>query len=117
MPNILLETLGGDKNSINVAFYYDVPVNKRLAGAADSTREPARGTSTNLNAAGKTGLKDGSVYEYIQTVNPNPNMDAAAIKVMLITNRTDLALTAANEYNDKYKFVGVAYNGATWVGD
>lgn len=116
MPNILLETLGGDKDSIRVAFYYDVPVNKRLAGAADATREPARGASTNLDAAGKIGLKDGSIYEYIQTVNPNPSMDAASIKTMLLTNRTDLAVTAANEYNEKYRYVGVFYNGTVWGG-
>lgn len=114
MANIKLETLGGDKRQIRVAFYYDVPVNQQLAGAVDSTREPARGTSTNLDAAGKDGLKAGTVYEYVWTFQGAEGKTAAEVKAILEQAWTDLQSKAAAQYKDRYQYVGVFFDGTNW---
>jgi hypothetical protein len=114
VANIKLETLGGDKRQIRVAFYYDVPVNLQLAGAVDSTREPARGTSTNLDAAGKDGLKAGTVYEYIYPYRRPDGHTAAQVKADLKQAWTDLQQRAADEYKERYQYVGVFFDGTNW---
>jgi hypothetical protein len=116
MPNILLETLGGDRNQINVAYYYDVPANKQLAGAVNSSREPARGTSTNLDQAGKDGLKNGAVYEYLHTFRRPDGWTSQQVRDQLIADRAALAQIAAAEYDERYKYVGLFYNGTSWGG-
>lgn len=114
MANIRLETLGGDKTQVRVALYYDVPVNLQLAGAVDSSREPARGASTNLDQAGKDGLKAGTVYEYVYLLRGIEGKTGAQIKAALEQAWSDLQAKAAAEYKDRYQYVGVYFDGTNW---
>lgn len=114
MPNIQLETLGGNKEQITVAFYYDVPANKQLSGAVDSTREPARGAQSALDQAGRDGLKAGSVFEFIYTFRPSPGMTGVQIRAAIVADRAAVAADAASEYESRYRFVGANYNGTVW---
>lgn len=114
MPNILIETLGGDKSQIRAAYYYDVPAQFQLAGAVDATREPARGSSTNLDQAGKDGLKAGAVFEYIRMFRVQPGQTVDAVKAAMIADRIALQSEALDQYQERFRYVGVFYNGTNW---
>lgn len=114
MPNVLIETLGGDRKRIRAAYYYDVPVGIQLPGAVDSTREPQRGVDTNLNQAAKDGLKAGTVYEYLRSFDIDPAWTIAEIRSQLEADRLALQAIAAAEYKDKFQFVGRFFDGTDW---
>ena len=107
---IRLEILNISAGSVNVALYYPVPSAIYSPASVDTARTPA---GIALNATEIQDLKDGKLFEYIDSLNVNgrtlPQMRVALEKLW-----DDRKLTAKDKYIDDYKYAGRSWDGTTW---
>jgi len=108
MMAIQIEILGGNKKTLQAAFYYPVPVNDQNAAAVDSERVAA---GVKLSVGEIQDLKDGKIIEIVMPVSIS-GFSLAQAKAQLETRWTELQAEALAKYIDKYKFAGVTFDGS-----
>ena len=112
-PNIQIEVLQIDANTVYAAIYYAVPANLQLASAVDVRRAQF---GTRLDAASLLALQNGAIYGEIIT-RTVVGMTPAQIAALLQSEYAAYAATAAKNYADKYRntqYLGKAFDGAAW---
>lgn len=115
MPDIRIELQERplSRETIAVAFYYDIPVNLRHPAAVDNTRLPALGARSQLSSTDIAGLRAGSIHEYLKTFT------VARYVMNRLRNEmegawTELRTVAAQDYADRYGPM-LAWNGSAWA--
>ena len=110
--SILIEILEITGTTGKAAFYYPVPTNIQLPGAADQARVPA---GSRLSAIEIQALKDGTLFEWVLTKKRPPGTSVMQIKQTLENLWTSERLKAAKEYKRLYEGIGFAWDGTTWT--
>ena len=113
IPNIQIEVISIDANTVQAAFYYAVPVGIQLTSATDATRAQF---GTRLDAPSLTALQAGTVFGEVinRTVK---GMTPSQIASLLQTEYSVFATQAVADYTGKYtnrQYAGKAFDGTTW---
>lgn len=113
---IRIEILSVQPTNITVALYYPVPADIQSTAANDQSRTPA---GNGLSTAEVQELKDGTLFEYIKTMDPQ-SMSLNEAKQAAETLWSDSRHEAKSEYMRLYSYinipnvVGKTWDGTTW---
>lgn len=101
---------GGEKNSLLVACYYDIPLPQQIPQAADQARVEA--VPGSLAVGELQSLRDGALHEYLNTLD-FAGKAAAQIQAELVAYWSQAASAALADYLQRYKqkkYIGVKYD-------